>query len=157
MAHPPSLPLPVGSMVCPVCRIWSIVVYVCICQCLRLYTMYNIYTGQGIDGIFPIDYHLVQAHRYLCPSLSQRPPYSLNTPLWSHHCSIAQMSACTHLTLMPSACLSNEDKDVCYQFTVSTNWYILLVLPPLVYAWTSTGYEPRVAKQCIMLKGCNIR
>ena len=69
----------VGYMVRPVCCIWSIVVYVCICQCLRLYTVYNIYTGQGINGIFSIDYHLVQAHRYLHPSLSQRQPYSLNS------------------------------------------------------------------------------
>ena len=53
-----------------------IYVYVSACTCIMC-TIY-MYTGQGINGIFPINYHLVQAHRYPCSSLSQHLPYSLN-------------------------------------------------------------------------------
>ena len=52
---------------------------------MRLYYAYNIYTGQGTDGIFPIGYHLVQAHHYLRLSLSQHLPYSLNRRKKRYH------------------------------------------------------------------------
>ena len=57
--------------------------------------MYNIYTGQGTNGIFPIGYHLVQAHCYLCSSLRQRLPYSLNneSPFKTAHAGLEKLWA----------------------------------------------------------------
>ena len=46
---------------------------------------------------------------------------------------------------------------MCYQFSILTNRYVL-VLPylRLVYAWTSTGYEPQLAMQHIAPNSCNV-